>query len=66
MDKKEYEILKAKFLKLVATVPLPLRGEIIALVDKKTISWDVAYGEIKQDTANAKVILEHLKKLELI
>ena len=66
MDKKEYEILKAKFLKIVATVPLPLRGEIIAIVDKKTVSWDVAYGEIKQDTINATIILEHLKKMGLV
>lgn len=66
MDKKEYEVLKAKFLKLIASVPIPLRDEIIAIVGKKTVSWNAAYGEIKQDTDNAKVILEHLKKIELI
>ncbi len=66
MDKKEYEFLKAKFLKLIASVALPLRDEIIAVVDKKTISWNAAYGEIKQDTVNAKIILERLKEVELI
>ena len=66
MDKKEYEILKAKFLKLIANVPLPLRNEIIAVVGKNTISWSVADGEIKHDTKDATTILEHLKKIGLI
>jgi len=66
MNKNEYEVLKAKFLKLVASVPLPLRNEIIAVVSKKTVSWNAAYGEIKQDTDSAKIILEHLKKIGLV
>lgn len=66
MDKKEYEVLKAKFLSLIANVPLPLRNEIIAVVDKNTISWNVANGEIKHDTKNATIILENLKKIGLI
>ena len=66
MDKKEYEVLKSKFLKLIASVPIPLRDEIIAVVDKKTVSWNAAYGEIKQDTNNAKNILDHLKKIGLV
>lgn len=66
MDKKEYEIAKAKFLKIIANVPLPLRDEIIAVINDQTISWNAAYGEITQDTSNAKKILEHLKKIGLI
>jgi len=66
MDKKEYENLKAKFLKLHANVPIPLREEIIAVIDKQTVSWNAAYGEISQDTDNAESILEHLKKIGLL
>lgn len=66
MNEKEYETLKAKFLKLVANVPLPLREEIIAIIDDKPVSWNAAYGEIKQNTANAKNILEHLKNIGLV
>ncbi|MBS3122561.1 hypothetical protein J4434_06790 [Candidatus Woesearchaeota archaeon] len=66
MDKKEYELLKAKFLKLVASVPLPLRGEIIAVVNNQTISWNAAYGEIKTNSDNAEVILNKLKKIGLL
>ena len=66
MNKEEYEALKAKFLKLFASVPLPLRNEIIALADNQPISWTAAYGEIKQDTNKAKIILTHLKQIGLV
>jgi len=66
MDKKEYEIKKAKFLKAIASVPIPLRDEIIAVVNDQTISWNAAYGEIKKDTPKAEKILEYLKKIGLI
>jgi len=66
MDKKEYQLLKAKFLKTVASVPLPLREEIIAVVDDQTVSWNAACGEIKQDTKKAKEILKHLKEIGLL
>lgn len=66
MDKKEYDILKAKFLKLIANVPFPLREEIIAVVDDQPVSWNVAYGEISQDTDKAKEILRHLQQIGLL
>ena len=66
MDKSDYEILKAKFLKLVANVHIPLREEIIAVVDNKTVSWNVAYGEVKNDTKNSEEILKHLKQIGLL
>ncbi len=66
MDKNEYNILKAKFLKLIASVPLPLREEIIAVIDDKTISWNAAYGELKKDAKNAEAIIYHLKKIGLV
>lgn len=66
MDKDEYETLKAKFLKLFANVPFPLREEIIAIVDNQPFSWSAAYGEIKHDTDKAKTILTHLKQIGLL
>ncbi len=66
MNNNEYEVLKAKFLKLFASVPLPLRDEIIALVENQPISWSAAYGEIRQDTDKAKIILTHLKRIGLL
>ena len=66
MNKKEYGTLKAKFLKLYANVPLPLREEIIAVVDKKPVSWNVSYIEIKADSKNAEIILGSLKKIGVV
>ncbi len=66
MEKKEYEQLKAKFLKLFANVPLQLRQEIIAVDDEESLSWSVACLELRKDTKKAFIILEHLKKIGLI
>ena len=66
MDKEEYEVLKAKFLKLFANVPLPLRHEIIALVNNQPISWTAAYGEIMHYTDKSQDILTHLKQIGLL
>ena len=66
MNEKEYATLKEKFLKMTPSVPLSLRSEIIALVDKKPIDWNVADEEVKRDGKNAKKILEQLKKTGLI
>lgn len=66
MNKEEYELLKAKFLKLFASVPFPLREEIIAVAENQPFSWSAAYGEIKNDTDKAQVILTHLKQIGLL
>lgn len=66
MNKEEYGFLKAKFLKLFANVPFPLREEIIAIVDNQPFSWSAAYGEVKNDTDKAQVILTHLKQIGLL
>ncbi|MFH1056046.1 MAG: hypothetical protein V1744_08145 [Candidatus Altiarchaeota archaeon] len=66
MDSVEYGILKAKFLKLYANIPYPLRTEIVALVGDETFSWAAAHAEVKHDGRNAKNILKQLIKLGLI
>jgi hypothetical protein len=66
MQLDEYDGLKVKFLKVVASVPLPLREEIIAVIDGQTVNWDVAHAEIKNDGKKAKLLLEHFKKMGII
>ncbi len=66
MDTKEYEELKAKFLALVANVPLKLRDEIIALIDDKPVSWNVAYGEVKFDSNASKKIIERMRQIGVL
>ena len=61
-----YEILKSRFLKLIASVPKPLRVEIIAVIDNETYSWIAAYGEIVSDTDTGKKILKKLKQIKVL
>ncbi len=57
---------KERFFKVYANIPINLRKEIILLIDEKPISWDVAYLEIKGDTAIGQKILNSLLKLDII
>ncbi|MFH1071833.1 MAG: hypothetical protein V1743_00210 [Nanoarchaeota archaeon] len=66
MDDAEYRRLKAVFLKSLSNVPMPLRSQTIAIVDGKPVSWDAAFGEVKNDTPNAKGILRHLKMIGVL
>ena len=58
--------LKESFLKVYANTPLGLRDEIILVFDKKPISWNVAYIEVKADTDWGENILKELKELDFI
>jgi hypothetical protein len=66
MDENEYAGFKAKFFKVFATVPVPLRDEIIAVVDEDTYTWRTANADIEHDAKNAKSILIQLKKMGII
>jgi len=57
---------KAKFLGIYANVPDNLRGDIIAVVDDKTYTWNTAYFEIKNDTELGKKILKELVVTKVI
>lgn len=58
---------KAKFLKVYANLPINLRNEIILVIeDKEPITWNVAFIEINNDTELGNIILEKLKKLNII
>lgn len=57
---------KDRFLKVYANLPIDVRKEIVAVIDEKPVSWDVAFFEIEKETELGKKILEKLRKLELI
>lgn len=57
---------KERFLRLYANLPLSLRREIIAVIDKEPVSWEVAYREINGDTPVGKKIIGQLISLEVI
>lgn len=63
---KKIAELKAKFIKVFANVPEPLREEIISLIDNNPFSWYTAYGEIEHNTKNSEKILLQLHKIGVI
>jgi len=61
MDEK-----RAKFLKIYANIPDSLRGDIIAVVDNKTYTWNTAFIEINDDTSLGKKILKALEDVKIL
>lgn len=66
MDESEYERLCAVFLRAFASVPEPLRSEIIVAVDGKPYTWESVFVEVKAKTRLSRAMLELLKKLGVI
>ena len=61
------KLLRERFLKTYANTPLNLRDGIILILEKKgSISWNVAYLEIKENSEYAQAILKELDELKLI
>ena len=57
---------KEKFLKIYSNLALNLRKEIVLVIDKEPITWNVAYLEIKNNTQLGKTILKKLEELKII
>lgn len=58
---------KAKFMRVFANVPEKIRGEdIIAVVDDKPYTWNVAMIEVKNDSELGKKIMKKLEKVGII
>ena len=57
---------KEKFLKVFANLPEPEREQVIAIIDNKTYSWNVAFNEISNDTELGKEILKKLENMGLL
>ena len=58
--------LREMFLKIYADIPLKLRKEIILVIEKEPITWNVAYVEVVNSTTKAEKILNMLKELKII
>jgi len=63
---KSTEGLRERFLKVYADIPLNLRKEIVLVLDKEPISWNVAYVEIVNKTEKSNIILNKLFELKII
>ncbi len=62
----DIETLRSNFLKQFASVPGPLRRQIIAVVDNETYTWSTAYLEISNDTKKGNQILKFMKEASLL
>lgn len=57
---------RERFLKIYADIPLNLRKEIILVINKEPITWNVAYVEVVNKTKKSLEILKKLEKLKII
>lgn len=58
--------LRERFLKIYADIPLNVRKEIVLVLEKEPITWNVAYVEVSNDTKKSKDILKMLEELKII
>ena len=57
---------REKFLKIYANLPEPERVQIIAVIDGKSYSWNVAKIEIEKNTALGMQILKKMEEIGLL
>ncbi len=60
MDEKE------KFLKIYSNIPMNLRDDIVAVIDGKPVTWNVAFVEISNNSEIGTKILNKLLEMEII
>ncbi|MDD4353447.1 MAG: hypothetical protein PHN56_03240 [Candidatus Nanoarchaeia archaeon] len=58
--------LRESFLAIYADLPLGLRKEVILVMDKEPITWNVAYIEVFNKTEKSKKILKELNEMSII
>jgi hypothetical protein len=54
------------FFKVYSSLPIDERENVVVVINKEPISWNLAYHEIKNKTKNGEIILKKLKELEII
>jgi len=57
---------REKFLKIYANLPEPERVQIIALIDGRSYSWNVAKEEIEDNTLLGKKILKKMEEIGIL
>lgn len=57
---------KDQFFKAYANLPEPERYQVIAIIDNKPYSWNVAYSEIELDTNLGRKILKKMEELQIL
>lgn len=60
------ELLRERFLKTFANVPINLRDDTILVLEKGPVSWYAAYLEVKNNTAFSEEVLKALSEMKII
>ncbi len=55
-----------KFFRVYSNLPITIRKEVILVIDKKPITWNVAYNEIVNKTKLANIIMQKLIDLDVV
>ena len=55
-----------EFFKIHANLPIEERSNVVVVIDKQPISWNIAYLEIKNNTPLGQKILKILRELNII
>ena len=63
---KELQELNAKFVRVYANLPVPERSQVVAVINDKPYSWDVAYAEISNNTELGNKILKKIKLVGIL
>ncbi len=58
--------MKERFLKTYANLPIPIREDIVVVIDDEPISWRVCCIEVRADTKLGDKILTSLKEMKFI
>lgn len=58
--------LKEEFFRIYANLPIEERKNVVVVINKQPISWNIAYIEIKNNTKLGQQILKILKKLDIL
>lgn len=66
LSKNNIAELQASFFRVYANIPLNIRDEIVAVIDGKPITWNVAFIEVNSTTSKSEIILQTLRALSII
>ena len=65
-EEKNAELLRSRFLKTFAKIPISLRDEIVAVVDDEPVNWSTANVEVRGKTKKGNQIIMLMDQLGLL
>lgn len=58
--------IKEEFFKIYANLPIEERNNVVVVINKQPISWNIAYLEIKSNTKIGQKVLKTLQELKIL